>query len=193
MNMKTKKLQQNVVTSIPVWTISNGLSFIRLLLVIPVFLLLLDAPSNRWFVLSLGFVAYLSDLSDGFVARKFGQESGFGRIIDPLADKVFIAGTIIALLLQHLIPLWFVLIVIGRAALIFIGGVYLQRKKSILIQSNLMGKIAVVSVGLILVLSLFRTSVQETLYSMMLILSLGFLAASLYMYIERFFKLLRKG
>lgn len=138
-----------------VWTVSNGLSFLRLLLAAPVVVAAQDAAANRWWIVALCLAAYLTDLSDGWIARRFGQESDFGRIIDPLADKIFVASFALALLLDGLLPLWYLLAVVGRDMLILAGGLYLKSRRGLLAQSNLAGKMAVVTVGLTLLISMF--------------------------------------
>ena len=192
-NIRSEKQSSRPGTpSVTVWTISNAISVFRLLLAIPVFLLLARPFQNRWWVLLLFLVAYLSDLADGFIARKLNQMTDVGRIIDPLADKVFVILTVLALLFQRMIPTWFASSVIARDMMIFGAGMYLKKKTGIVVQSNLTGKAAVVSIGVVLIASLFRDGMDETVYTTFLLVSLGLMVASLTTYTQRFMHLNKK-
>ncbi len=175
-----------------VLTVSNGLSLLRLLLTIPLLLAFKNPWNNRLLILAIGLSAYISDLLDGFIARRFGQESAFGRIIDPLADKVFVTGAAIGLLTSGLLPLWFVIVVISRDVLIFLGGIYVKLRTGLLVQSNFTGKAAVVSIGLVMGLALFGSTVPSIAFNVLLISSLALLTASFFSYARRFAAIIRK-
>ncbi|XP_026315163.1 probable cardiolipin synthase (CMP-forming) [Hyposmocoma kahamanoa] len=65
--------------------------------------------------LGLLFVAGISDLLDGWIARKWkSQSSAMGSFLDPLADKILIASLFLSLTWQNLIPLWLTLLIVGR-------------------------------------------------------------------------------
>lgn len=97
---------------------------------------------------------WLSDLLDGYVARKLNQVSELGKIIDPLADKICVISIGIILLIQNIIPLWFVLVIVLRDILIFSGGIYLKYSKKIVPASNWIGKISVFIIGCTLLFSI---------------------------------------
>lgn len=174
-------------------TPSNLLSILRALLVIPL-ILLFDAPrTNQLLIAGLCFFAYLTDLADGWLARQFGGETKMGRIIDPLADKIYILVFVALMIGKDMLPLWYGIAVIARDVIIFLGGIYLRRKTGVLVQSNMLGKATVVSIGLTLIAALFSTGGTDVPTKLLLIVSLALLAASLYVYSERFFKLLPKA
>jgi CDP-diacylglycerol--glycerol-3-phosphate 3-phosphatidyltransferase len=133
-----------------IYTLSNGLSFLRLLMTIP-FWFLLDFFHEDWGRLSLIFLALigaLTDWLDGYFARKLNQVTEFGKIIDPIADKICIGGMIIKMYLIGVIdPLLFYLI-IGRDVLIFVAGVFLSYYLNKVLPSNILGKITVSSIAL---------------------------------------------
>ncbi|MDQ3041378.1 MAG: CDP-alcohol phosphatidyltransferase family protein [Acidobacteriota bacterium] len=105
-------------------TIPNLLTFLRMAL-IPVFAILLFYGQSGWALLTF-FVAGISDGVDGFVARRFNQESELGTILDPIADKLLMTTAFIILTLpnifpptRHLpVPFWVTAAVIGRDVLI---------------------------------------------------------------------------
>lgn len=106
-------------------TIPNLLTFLRMGL-IPVFAILLIYGHFGWALITF-FVAGVSDCIDGFVARRFDQQSELGTILDPIADKLLMTVAFIILSLpsvypphvRHLpIPAWVAPVVIGRDILI---------------------------------------------------------------------------
>ncbi len=129
---------------------------------------------------------YFSDLLDGYLARKLDQVSEFGKIIDPLADKISVIA--IALILAYLnkIPIWFLLIVVIRDVLIFGFGIYLNRKKDIRLMSNFPGKIAVFSIGLIILFAIINNPMLLKINSYLYFISLGLIFYSSVLYFKRF-------
>lgn len=105
-------------------TIPNILTFMRMAL-IPVFVSLVYYGYSKW-ALAVFLIAGISDGVDGFLARKFKQESELGTIIDPIADKLLMTVAFVILTLpnvlpptRHLpIPFWVTAAVIGRDVLI---------------------------------------------------------------------------
>jgi len=96
-----------------VWTIPNALSMLRLLGV-PLFLWLVLGPeADGWALLVLA-VSALTDYLDGKIARATGQLSSYGAILDPLADRAYIAAAVIALAIRDIIPWWLVFVLVSR-------------------------------------------------------------------------------
>ncbi|GGM60658.1 CDP-diacylglycerol--glycerol-3-phosphate 3-phosphatidyltransferase [Thermopolyspora flexuosa] len=97
------------------WTIPNVLSLLRLLGV-PLFLWLVLGPqADVWAVLVL-ILAGLSDWLDGRLARAWNQVSRIGRLLDPLADRLYILATLAGLTLRGIIPWWLAAAVVARDA-----------------------------------------------------------------------------
>lgn len=99
--------------------IPNIISVFRILLVIPVVYLLVNREYAGALVLFA--VAGVSDGLDGFLAKHFGWQSRLGSILDPLADKLLLVWSFVALAWIDLIPLWLVLAVFARDAVIIVG------------------------------------------------------------------------
>jgi cardiolipin synthase len=125
-----------------IWNVSNMLSLLRLLLVVPVAIVMWQGQVT--IALILFAVAIVTDLLDGYLARKLNQISDAGKIIDPVADKVFVATVALMLVVHDKIPLWFVLAILARDAVILAAGIYAQRKTGIVLPSNYVGKFAVI-------------------------------------------------
>lgn len=78
-------------------------------------------------------IAAITDFFDGYYARLYKQETYFGRLLDPVADKVLLFSTLVALYQisdQKLIPLWFVLLVIGKDLILMGGALFLLVRKN---------------------------------------------------------------
>jgi CDP-diacylglycerol--glycerol-3-phosphate 3-phosphatidyltransferase len=156
-------------------TIPNYISIFRLLLAIPFYFLLDPIPNDyrfRYYVLALIFIASLSDILDGLIARKLNKISEFGKIIDPLADKVLIILIVTKLyLMDEIISLYF-FIIVGRDILIFFSGIWISKKIGRVLPSNLIGKLTVISIGIFLIITISGTSKFSFLYNSFFYLSI---------------------
>ncbi len=123
--------------------LANGLSLARILLA-PVVALSLyrDGQSTGMLTLALMLAAGATDLLDGWVARRLGQTSDLGRVLDPLADKIFIGCICICLVLLRDFPFWLVALQGARDLAIVGVGSYLLRSRHTVIPASLFGKIA---------------------------------------------------
>jgi len=102
----------NEVVSSRVLTIPNVISFARLLLV-PVFAVLLATGNDGWAFVVLAASA-ASDWLDGVLARRLGQVSRLGQLLDPAADRLFIVVTLVALAWRDIIPWWLLVVLVLR-------------------------------------------------------------------------------
>lgn len=93
----------------------NLLTFIRILLV-PVFILLFLAPGPlRSFLSAVVFLAAsLTDLLDGYLARRWEQVTKLGKLLDPIADKLLVLSALVLLVQFHRVPGWIAIVLIGR-------------------------------------------------------------------------------
>jgi cardiolipin synthase len=96
-----------------IWTVPNLLSALRLLGV-PVFLYWVLVTEQDGRAVLLLIAAGLSDYLDGKIARKFGQFSRLGQLLDPAADRLYIAATLLALVVRDGLPLWWGLTLVAR-------------------------------------------------------------------------------
>src|SRR4030065_2253430 len=125
------------------FTISNILSLTRLLSALPLWFLFdnLENINTRYTILGFAFLGIATDYLDGYLARKYNQVSEFGKILDPVADKVLIGVVVMKLFLLKEIPDYFFYLVIGRDILIFLGGIFLTTKIGKVLPSNMIGKL----------------------------------------------------
>lgn len=98
------------------FTAANQLTLLRMLLVAP-FVLTVLYGMYSW-ALGIFFVAAITDLLDGLIARTTGQQTTLGAWLDPVADKLLILGMVVVLTLPstgpHRLPLWLTVLVISR-------------------------------------------------------------------------------
>jgi len=171
-----------------VWTISNLASISRVIFVLPAaYCLMADFPDHRVWAICFILIASLTDFLDGYLARKLHQVTDLGKIIDPLADKIGIGIVAICLLLTGDIPVWYLVVVLARDILIFLGGVYINRRKGIVPQSNMAGKIAVNAIALVLLLSVLRIHSLQPVRLVFIWLSVLIMVFSLIIYAKRLF------
>lgn len=110
-----------------VWTVPNAISAARLACV-PVFLWLLFGPGET--VAAASLLAFLgcTDWVDGRVARRFGQVSTLGKVLDPTADRVLLAAGAVGGLAYGAVPVWVFAVVFAREALVSIGALVLAAR-----------------------------------------------------------------
>lgn len=96
-----------------IWTIPNLLSALRLAGV-PLFLYWVLHTHQDGRAILLLMAAGASDYFDGKIARRYGQSSRLGQLLDPAADRLYILATLLALVARDGLPLWWALALIGR-------------------------------------------------------------------------------
>ena len=96
-----------------IWTIPNAFTLLRLLL-LPVFLYVLFGLENRAAAGFLLGALSATDWVDGYLARRLGQVSEFGKVFDPTVDRLLFVVATIAIIVDGSIPLWFALAVLFR-------------------------------------------------------------------------------
>ena len=145
-------------------------------------------PSRLWGAIII-VLAALTDKFDGVVARKYNQVTEWGKVLDPLADKIAVASVAIVLLMLGNIPAWFVIALLVRDVLIFSGGMYIKAKKHVVLQSNEAGKwtVGIVSLALFLIV----LDAQSTLIDISIWASVVLLAVSFLLYVRRFIEVMK--
>jgi CDP-diacylglycerol--glycerol-3-phosphate 3-phosphatidyltransferase len=119
-------------------TISNVLTVSRLFMLPFIVYFLVRRENEAAFVFMC--VSLATDVVDGFLARRFHQESDLGRILDPLCDKVSLAVILTVLVLMRELPLWMAIVVVLRDILILIGSFFVYSHRSLIFKSNVLGK-----------------------------------------------------
>ena len=171
-------------------TIANLLSIFRGLLSIT-FALVMLVPANpgRLWALGILLLGMLTDFLDGRIARARGEETEWGRILDPLADKVCVAVMSLVLLRLGDLPLWFVGALVARDLLILAGGVYVKSTRGLVLPSNTAGKWTATVIAFTILVLLLRLA-PDFQWMLLAVCAAG-LALSLVLYIARFTQVLR--
>ena len=109
-----------------IFTLPNVISFIRLCMV-PVYVVLLlngyDLLATFMFALAAG-----TDWIDGQLARRTNCVSKLGQLLDPAVDRILMSCGVIGLMLVGRLPVWIVVVVLGRDLMLLVGGAYLLKR-----------------------------------------------------------------
>lgn len=124
-----------------VLTVPNALSLARLLL-IPVFLWLVLVARADLVAVAVLAVSGITDWADGVIARRTGQTTRLGRLLDPLVDRLTIAATLIGLALRDLVPWWLVALLAARELLLLALVPALRRRGLVALPVHYLGKAA---------------------------------------------------
>jgi cardiolipin synthase len=122
-------------------TVPNAISVARLAGV-PVFLWLVLGPKADWWAVALLIAAGVSDWLDGKIARAWHQTSRLGQVLDPAADRLYIAATLIGLAVRGIIPWWLVALLAARELVLGVALLALRRYSYGPLQVSLVGKAA---------------------------------------------------
>lgn len=132
-----KKLFQKYFTDI--WNVPNVLTMLRLAL-IPVFVALFATGHDK-LALLVFLIASFTDFLDGYLARRNNQITAFGKLMDPLADKVMVVTALICQGIVGVFP-WSAIVIVLLKELIMVLGGMVMLKNDVVVYSNLLGKTA---------------------------------------------------
>lgn len=132
----------------------NKLTLLRIIM-IPFFVLFMLVPiggdSHKWIALVIFVVASLTDLLDGYLARRDKLVTNFGKFMDPLADKLLVCSSMICLIELGKLPAWVVIIIISREFIIS-GFRLVASDNGIVIAASWWGKLKTVSQMVMIIL-----------------------------------------
>jgi CDP-diacylglycerol--glycerol-3-phosphate 3-phosphatidyltransferase len=172
-----------------IFTPSNLISIMRAMFVLPAIFCIM---AQLYFLVAAIFIAaVITDLLDGLIARKTNTVTEIGKIVDPLADKIFIGLVVITMAAYDLIPIWFIAIILGRDLVILAGGWWAKKKLGIVLPSNYPGKIAVITISLTLFFIIIRAGISGNTSGFLQVIvylewmSVALMAISLWVYGKR--------
>jgi CDP-diacylglycerol--glycerol-3-phosphate 3-phosphatidyltransferase len=127
------------------WNLPNSLTLLRIMLVplLVVVLLTRFHGSDLW-GLGIFLVASLTDLLDGWIARRTGRITVAGTMLDPIADKLLISAAFISLVEMKVAPAWMVVIIVGREFAVT-GLRQIAQAQGVIIPANWWGKLKTLS------------------------------------------------
>jgi cardiolipin synthase len=135
---------ETVPASSAVLTVPNVLSFARIALIPVVCWLAANEPTQVWGI-ALFAIVVSTDWVDGYVARRTGQVSELGRILDPVADRLAIGAGLITFAVSGLFPFWAALLILLRDVTLLLGGAAVLWGKRLRVDVRWIGKIATFS------------------------------------------------
>ena len=124
-----------------IWNVPNILTMLRIAL-IGVFIWQFAMGHHIW-AMSIFLIASATDILDGYIARKYNLITNFGKLMDPLADKLMLITALICLTTARLVPPWVVIVVVLKELQMVVGGYFLLGR-GIVVSSKLIGKLATV-------------------------------------------------
>lgn len=134
-------VQETEVQTDRILTVPNMLSFLRLLGV-PLFLWLILVPQADGLALVVLMVAGFTDWLDGKIARATNSISRLGQLLDPLADRLYIAATLIGLAIRSIVPWWLVILLLARDVVVGVFLALLKRRGITGLPVHFLGKAA---------------------------------------------------
>ena len=190
---QTKNIDGKTVTvKQTLFTWSNLISVSRILIVVPViYIHYQNGQQVNWVVTALIIYGFLSDYLDGFVARKLNEISEWGKVLDPIADKLAAFLLFVYTVYIDLIPLWFLIVEVARDALILCGSIYIQKTHGKVAMAVMSGKWSVNALAGYWMSAFFFPDLINVQYFFMGI-SLALMFLSLIDYFKRFVEI-QKG
>jgi cardiolipin synthase len=127
-----------------VWTVPNAISLARIALT-PVFVALIVDVDTTTAGLCVFAAVVATDWVDGTIARRTGQVSEVGKILDPVADRLALAAGIVALAIRDVLPVWAAALILTRDAIVLIAGLIVLLRRHVRIDVRWIGKVATFS------------------------------------------------
>lgn len=126
--------------------IPNALTIVRFLL-IPGFVYYFFSPMEYGIRIAIVIfvVAGLTDILDGYIARKYNLITRLGIVLDPLADKLMLLTVLISITLKNQIPFWIIVVVAIKETLLILGAITLFNDHDIVVPANRFGKVSTIA------------------------------------------------
>ncbi len=170
----------------------NKLTMLRVIM-IPFFVLFLLVPlaggASKWIAIAIFAAASLTDLADGKIARKYNLVTGFGKFMDPLADKLLVCSGMICLATRELfsdsmIPAWIVVIIISREFVIS-GFRLIAAEKGVVIAASYWGKFKTTFQMIMIILKIADIGQLTVLTNIVMYIALALTVVSLVDYLYK--------
>ena len=144
--------------------VPNVLTLVRFCL-IPVFVLLYG--TYPLWACGLFVLAEITDILDGYIARKNNLVTGFGKLMDPLADKLMVLTVCLCLYFSGRLPVIWPYFLFGKELTLILGGVFLLKGKNTVVHADIIGKVAAVMVFLVFIAAFFREQIPPVLFDVL--------------------------
>ena len=124
----------------------NALTLVRFLLIgLYAFLYFTESLAhNEIWAFAVFALAGLTDVLDGYIARRCNLVTKWGKLMDPLADKLMLITVLVCMFVDGYIPTWAVMVIVSKELLMIFGVAFLYKTRKVVVQSNFYGKLATV-------------------------------------------------
>ena len=171
-------------------TIPNLLSVLRLALIPVIVWLYCGKKAYNWAVAAI-VLSGLTDVVDGFIARKWNMVSDFGKILDPIADKLTQAAVLLCLMTKHKLMIWLIVVFAIKELSMATLGCYVIKKKDSVNSSQWHGKVNTVLLYTTMSLLILFPGMPEWGANMLIICCICFMIYSFVSYALFYKKLFR--
>ncbi len=139
--MSKSRRHMNMICWLKYMNLANKITLLRIALVpIVTAFLYLNFPHSEFFAAALFLLAASTDTMDGYFARKRNEITKFGKFLDPLADKLLVIATLVALVEIGRIPAWIAIVIISREVIIT-GFRAIAASDGVVIAAGIWGKV----------------------------------------------------
>lgn len=163
-----------------IWNVPNILTMVRLLL-IPIYWVLMMVRDNETAALIVFVTASATDLLDGYIARRFHLITNWGKLFDPLADKLMVLSVMVTLVLKGAVPPVILGIIAVKELAMMVGAAVMLRHQ-IVVYSKPIGKAAQFTMVVGMALAFFRAHSPAPYHLYVLWLATGMMLAALAYY-----------
>jgi len=172
----------------------NILSSIRIALVpVFVFMYFTETGEVKTWALSVYVVAFITDILDGYIARKYNLISNIGKVLDPLGDKLMMTAALVCMTISERLPVWPVAVVVAKESLMGLGGIVIHRRaKAEIPPSNIFGKTATVVFVVACVVLMVFPQLPDIYATSLIALAIGLTFAALLSYFMTFRVVMKK-
>ncbi len=162
----------------------NALTILRFFLVI-VFAYVFFMSNYFWAVIVL-ISAGLTDLLDGYIARKYNLVTNWGQLMDPLADKVLLVTVLACLYFRNMIPIAVIVIIFVKEILMVLGAAFLYKYRKTVVTSNMYGKAATATFYVAIILT-FLEDLVSPFHKVAMFIAVVMALYACYQYAVKFF------
>jgi cardiolipin synthase len=172
-----------------VFTLPNLFSVLRIFL-IPIFVIVFFSSYKNHSIIAALILIFsgITDILDGYIARKYNLITDLGKLLDPFADKLTQATVCICLVIQNIAPYWLLIIFVVKELLMIVGGARIVKKGKVISSSKWFGKVATVVFFLVMT-SIILFDLKGDIVVILILISLAFMIFSFFMYLPIFLRM----
>ncbi len=182
---------KRIFTKKNILTVPNLLSLLRILM-IPFIVWLYIGKKNYYGAAVLIILSGITDVADGIIARKFNMISDFGKILDPIADKLTQGTLIICLSFKYPNMLWLISLFVAKEFVMALLGYITIRNTDSVNSAKWYGKLSTIVLFASMVLMILLPDLPMVFVNVLIILCGAILCLSLIMYTRFYIKILCK-